>query len=97
MKYSEIYERINLQQMREYIVHGGSLMQISEKDYKERLDCAHKSIMNLLSEKITDPGELDDFSGELLIYISDMEDVYAEIGMRCGAVLAAHLLAEPLI
>ena len=92
---TEIFERLDLQQIREFLLHGVGCFEISRETYKRRLESAGKPAFKMIDEKFPNEEERDKIAGDVCNYASVTQDVYMEIGMRCGAVLAMQLLTNP--
>ena len=88
---TEIFERLDLQQIREFLLHG---VEISEKSYKQRLEAAGKPAFKMIDEKFSNGDERDKVASDVHHYASVTQDVYMEIGMQCGAILAVKLLSS---
>ena len=56
---SEIFERLDLQQIRGFLLNGDARVQIDEGSYLERLERAEKPILDLLKAKFTDAEYLE--------------------------------------
>ena len=91
---TEIFERLDLQQIREFLLHGVECLQISEKSYKQRLEAAGKPAFKMIDEKFSNGDERDKVASDVHHYASVTQDVYMEIGMQCGAILAVKLLSS---
>ncbi len=89
---TEIFERLDLQHIREFLLHGSECVEISDKPYKQRIDDALKPATAMLQSKFPDMAEYDKVTEHICHYASTLEDVYMEIGMHCGATLATKLL-----
>ncbi len=92
---SEIFERLDIQHIREFLLHGVECVQISEKTYKQRIDDSRKTAIDMIKAKFPDMDEHVVITNEVYGYSSVVEDVYTQIGMQCGAILVIQLLANP--
>lgn len=79
---SGIFERANIQQLREFLLNGVDLIEFEDKSYEQRinedLDKALKSIRLNLSKN------------SLISAVSTYGDVYMEIGLQIGIILATQ-------
>ena len=89
---TEIFDRLDLQQIREFLLHGVECYDVSGDSYKQRLEAAEKPVIEMIEEKFE---ENDEIAGDIHHYATVNQNVYMEIGLRCGAVLAAQLLSNP--
>ena len=82
---SDIFERLDLQSIREYLLHGGELLEISNRPYRERLEQAQEQATGVLRRKFPDGDEYEEVSSAVYRCSGEIENVYMEIGMQCGA------------
>lgn len=87
----EIFTRLDIQHIREFLLHGVEECNISEKSYHERLKNAEKTASGYLRSFYDGNDEYEEKSMPVFNYISVVEEVYMEIGMQCGAALAMQL------
>ena len=90
----EIFARLDIQHIREFLLHGVDEMNVSTKSYEERMDEKQKPAIEFIRGKFPDMDECEGITGKVYDYAGVCEDVYMEIGMQCGAVLAARLLGN---
>ena len=90
---TEIFERVNLQQIREFLFNGVECADVINETYKKRLAIAEEDVFKVIDEKFTDKEERDKIVNDVHTYATVSEEVYMEIGMQCGAILAAQLLS----
>ena len=88
----EIFTRLDVQCVREFLLHGGESAEIDTRPYKERIETAQKAATSILHYKFPDKEEYEDISGYVLDYGTACENVYMEIGMQCGFVLAMQIM-----
>lgn len=89
---SEIFSRLDIQQIREFLLHGVECVEISDKTYKQRLDEAGNAAIALIRQKFSDEKDQEEVTEKVYGYASTVEEVYMEIGMQCGANLVAQLV-----
>ena len=88
----EILERTNLQNIREFLLHDVSGV-IENKSYTERIKTAEKLMIKNLNDYTTQH-KYEEMIDSVYGYAAANQNVYMEIGMRCGAMLLAQLLSE---
>lgn len=88
---SNIFKRAHIQQIREFLLSGAECVRINEKTYIERLEEAQKKAFDKLLDIIPDEEEYEEILSNIIGYIGETEDVYMEIGLQCGAMLAQQL------
>ena len=88
---TKIFERLDLQQIREFLLYGTECEKVSGEDYKRRMEIAEKPVFEFINN-FSDKEEKERIENDIIQHISTTQDVYMEIGMKCGAVLAAQLL-----
>ena len=91
---SEIFDRVHIQHIREFLLHGVECANISEKSYKQRIEDSRKTAIEIIQAKFPDMDEYEPIIGEVDNYVSEVEDVYMEIGLQCGAMLAMQLIGN---
>jgi len=88
---TDIYERVNLQQIREFLLHGVECCNIQNDDYKTRIENADKNYRKMLLEHIPDLKEDSELHYELSNLLTEYENVYIEIGIQIGTMLTEEL------
>ncbi len=88
----QIFDRINLQQIRNFLLTGGEAVNITDMSYEERLSKQQQYMTNKLKKKYPNFDEYVKIESEINKYLSDSEDIYMELGIQCGAMLMARLL-----
>lgn len=88
----QIFERANLQHIREFLFHGCEAAQINAMPYIERLKAPEKIVNEMLRGKFPDDEEYNVESSKIYNYVSASQEVYMEVGMQVGAILEAQLL-----
>lgn len=89
--FTEIFERANLQDIREFLLHGVEAVEYNAKGYKERIDESHRNVNDMICRKFPDMKENEKIMDTVLDYGSDIQDVYMEIGLQCGFILAMQI------
>lgn len=87
----EIFLRGDIQQIRAFLLHGVEELNIDPHSYKERMESAQERVTTRLREVYPDMEEYEEMTGLLFCYVSAVEDVYMEIGLQLGAILAAQV------
>jgi len=91
---SDILARANLQQIREFILYGSEPLEISKKDYFQRIAEAREVAIAAVEEKVPNAADADALTECMFAYASAVGEVYMEIGMQCGASLSSQLLSK---
>lgn len=89
---SEIFNRTNLQQLREFLHHGVDCVELDRRSYEERIESARCELLEVLEQKFPDMEEREQIANALYRYAGVCEDVYMEIGICSGAQLTVQLL-----
>jgi hypothetical protein len=92
---TEIFSRINLHNLREFLLYGAELERDNAKGktYEERLDEVSNPLNNrLTSLYANNEPERDIAISEYCCALNAHDDVYMEIGMKAGARLVYQLL-----
>lgn len=88
---SEIFDRAHIQHIREFLLHGVECVEISDRDYKQRLDIAYTPVKSMMHAIYPDEKEYEDKMASIYDYASAHEDVYMEIGLQCGILLVTEI------
>lgn len=91
---SEIFERANIQHIREFLLHGVPCCEISDKSYEDRIDELQKAAISSVERGFSDTREREAVVSQIFNYADAVESVYMEIGMKCGMLLAVQLLCS---
>jgi hypothetical protein len=94
MCFSEIFSRLDIQQIREFLLNGVECVEIDTKTYEERLEVAGKAALDILHKRFPEMEAYEEITREVYNYVNTVENVYMEIGIQCGAVLATQLFAN---
>ncbi|MCL2775713.1 MAG: hypothetical protein FWD71_20555 [Oscillospiraceae bacterium] len=90
----EMFTRMNLQQIREFIVSGMELDKLDKRTYSERLENGSKHIIKRIKGNARDESELDELYTEFSDATEAYTEVFLEIGMKLGAKLLFQLLYQ---
>lgn len=85
-----IFMRADIQQIREFLLHGVECG-TDPRSYKERTESAGKRVTDRLRKAYPDPKEYEEMTDLVYSYVSAVEEVYMEIGLQAGAILAAQV------
>ena len=88
---SEIFKRANIQQVREFLLHGGTCLSINDEPYEQRLKKASHAAVSMIQAKL--PDEHEQVTDEMYNYAGELEAIYFEIGLQCGMTLAMQFRA----
>ncbi len=92
---AEYNNRLDIQQLREFLLHGTELPKTETGDYDMRIKNAQKSLRKFMDNNFPDNSE-DEIMEYILDYASDMQDIYFEMGMQSGACIIVQLLKNIL-
>ena len=85
----EIFARADIQQIRAFLMDGAEGV-IDPRPYKERIDSADRALSDRLHRDYPNADDLNEIISIKNAYGSAIEDVYMEIGLQIGAILAAQ-------
>ena len=88
---TEIFERLDIQHIREFLLHGVDETEIDTRSYMERLKTPEKTMTSMLHSKFPDGKEYEEVTDKVYDYATAYEEVYMEIGLQCGFVLAMQI------
>ncbi|MCQ4638685.1 hypothetical protein NE619_18325, partial [Anaerovorax odorimutans] len=88
---SEIFDRLDVQNIREFLLRGVECPEINPMGYQERLELAETKVREQIRKRYPKLQEDEDLMDRVLSYGSETEDVYMEIGLQCGFILAMRL------
>lgn len=90
----EIFERADIQHIREFLLHGAEGCRINKKPYHERLITAQKTATRFLRAFYDDNDEYEESTMPVFNYVTTVEEVYTEIGLKCGIILGMQIAAN---
>ena len=88
----DIFARMDLQQLREFLLHGVDDYKHEDKPYHIRIKDGSAAIYKRLEATYRDGEALDAANMDLCQALSSYESVYMEIGMIAGARIIYQLL-----
>jgi len=89
---TEIFARAHIQQMSEFLLSGTELREISQASYEQRLkDCTEKALAVINAPPSKNEDQREQREDECMDTLCDYGDIYMEIGLRAGLLLAAQL------
>lgn len=91
---AEIFRRMNIQQIREFLLHGVEQPEISADTYEKRLDDAERKMVECLRLKYPEIAEYEKITDTVDSAMTATQDVYMEIGIIAGMTLAAQMFRE---
>lgn len=86
----EIFIRADIQQIREFLLHGVDENHLDPRPYKERIESAHKAFTARLHRDYPNEKDFEEITEPIYNYATAIEEVYMEIGLQVGAILAAQ-------
>ena len=86
----EIFIRADIQQIREFLLHGAEENHLDPRPYKERIESAHKDFTVRLHRDYPNEKDFEEITEPIYDYATAIEEVYMEIGLQVGAILAAQ-------
>ena len=92
---AEIFERLDLQQIREFLLNGVECLKLSEDSYEQQIEASTKFVLDAIDKRIPEKDIAGEMADDVHHHASINGDIYMEIGMRCGAILAMNLLTIP--
>lgn len=86
---NEIYERANIQQIRNFLLYGADCV-VDPHSYQERIANAQNDLFCCICSRFAE-GEQEEVANLIYRYGSANEEVYMEIGLQVGAMLAMQV------
>ncbi len=84
----EIFRRADIQHIREFLLNGVEAAQINDKSYEQRIKESKQDMYDFFKVRYPDENDFAEITAAIFKYVNSTEDVYMEIGLKCGAVLA---------
>jgi len=88
----EAFARMNLWQIRSFILYGSEQYNMDDYPYGEQLEKATEPILNRINSLYSTPREINEATTDITKALTVYEEVYMEIGMKLGARLIYQLL-----
>ena len=86
----EIFTRADIQKIRGFLLMGTEETRVDPRPYEERIESAHNKFQERLRKDYPDRKALEEVTERIYHYASTIEDVYMEIGLQIGVILAAQ-------
>lgn len=83
-----------MQKIRSYLLSGVECKPTDNKIYKQRLDSIEYLTFDKIETTLHDMKKYDELTNCISSYTTVTQEVYMEIGMKCGALLIMQLLNE---
>lgn len=91
--FSHIFERANLQQIRSFLLTGTECA-YKEKNRKEQIKEAERTVFNTIKSKFPDISEYEPIMNDIYNYVYKSETAHMEIGLQCGFMIAVQMLGN---
>lgn len=90
---SEIFKRANIQDIASFFMYGTECGNLSFKSYEERLNEADENIHKFIVDEPLNMERQDknNLFDCIMLYVNIKENVYMEIGLQCGFLLASQI------
>ena len=88
---TEIFERANIQDLREFLLHGTEENHPTAESYEERLDGVQEELKKAVSRICPDTRKCEKIMDEAMMCSGLSEEVYMEIGLQCGFQLSIQI------
>lgn len=86
----EVFRRADIQQIQNFLLYGVE-GDIDPRSYVERLETPKKQWATKLKERYLDQTEYEEIGNLIFEYADVIQDVYMEIGLQVGAILATQV------
>lgn len=83
-----------MQKIRSYLLSDVECESTNNKTYKQRIDSIEYLTFDKIETTLHDMKEYDELTNCISSYTTVTQEVYMEIGMKCGALLIIQLLNE---
>lgn len=90
----KIFDRADIQHIREFLLHGVECDNISSESYSERLMTAEINAINFLHSLYKDNDEFEKSTMPMFEYARTIEAVYMEIGLQIGIMLGMQITSN---
>lgn len=87
----EVFARADLQQIREFLLHGTECVKISPLSYIERTEQALEELTTRLQEEYPVQSDYEHMMALVFDYASEVEAVNMEIGLQVGIALCGQM------
>ena len=91
-EFDAIFSRLNLQHLREFLLDGADSPEVSPLDYRRRIEEAWEPVTAAIRSRFPDEEAYEDVIQKIDLYTFAIQNVYMEVGLKCGAILIARLL-----
>ena len=87
---AEIFARANIQQIRDFLLYGTEGNGVDPRPYVERIESARRAFSERLRRDYPDEKDFEEITEPIYSYAGAVEQVYMEVGLQVGAILAAQ-------
>lgn len=86
----EIFLRADIQQIREFLLHGVECNNINAHSYSERIELPLRKVRERLYSVYPNEEEHEKMMAFIFDYATAIEEVHMEIGLQIGAILSVQ-------
>ncbi len=90
----EIFKRCNLEAVGGYLMYGDGTVEGRSESYYDRVSAADLKLDKWLKENFSEGQETDRHTGFVYSVVSEIKNVYFQIGLQAGFMLAEELSSE---
>ena len=90
----EIFRRANIQHIREFLLNGVEAIEVNNKSYEQRIKDARNNVYSFIKDRYPDENDFEEITNAIFEYVNATQEVYMEIGLKCGAVLAMQSFSD---
>ncbi len=90
----EIFKRCDIEAIGSYLMYGDGATEGKSGNYCDRLNEADFKLDNWLREQFSEERELDRQTSFVYSLISEIQNVYFQVGLRAGFMLSRDVFSE---
>ena len=90
------FSKVNIQQIASFIMYGDEFTIPTKGSYEQRIEEAWNSFVEEAKKLYPDLKETDRIFDFIIFYASGVEEIYMEVGIRCGAQLVIKLFEKDI-
>lgn len=91
-----MFSRTNVQQIRSFLLYGVEECSLNEKSSEQSIREAEKEVYKLIKSKTSEMSEYDEIISNINKLEFELENVYMELGLKCGAIIAIQILKDSI-
>lgn len=92
--FEKVLERSDIQHLRSFLLYGKECENINHDTYRKRVDEPRRAVLKMIEKKFPDMDDNEPLNGKVLDATGAYMEVFMELGLQAGMMLAAQVLGN---